>query len=343
MSQSTHSFSDIFSGRTRVGVIRGGQTPEYDLSLKTGSEILKRITNKASYDAVDVLIDKRGVWHVDGKEINDHFLRDYIDLAWIATHGDYGEIQMKLEEQGIPFLGSDAVTSELTFHRGKLKRRLKDLGLQTPDFIELNEMYTGDMDDEQRDSFVENRAFEVFGKLPGPWVVKPVAFSARFHTYLAKTFPELVTALRIISHDVDDVLIEEYISGREFVSGVVPDFRGEERYVVPPHELQHHQDLFSHYASQVGDFTMIPASRISPKVRDLIHELSDELHKEFNLGDYSVFHYIVSPKGLYVISVQDAPELHDQTPLYKGLDHVGATPDEFIHSRIARLLKKKRN
>jgi len=336
------TFEDLFSGRTKIGVVRGGQNPEYELSLKTGSEILKRLQNKHSYDAVDVVIDKYGTWHVNGKEINERYLADHIDLAWIAMHGDNGGVQQLLEELRIPYLGSDPATAELTFNRGKLKHRLKDLGLQTPNHIQMEDMYTGDMDTETRDPFIEERALEIFGKLPGPWVIKPVAFSARFHTYLARTFPELVTALRIISMDVDDVLVEEYIQGREFISGVIPEFREKEKYVIAPHELQHKEPLFSHHESRTGNFEMIPASRMSPKIRDLVHELSEALHTDFNIDDTSVFHFIMSPKGLYVISVQDSPELHENAPFFKGLESMGATQDEYIHSRIARLLKRKK-
>lgn len=339
--EQSSSFEDLFSHRTRVGVVRGGQTPEFQLSLKTGAEILKRLQNKHAYSVVDILIDQNGIWHADGKEINEKFLADYIDLAWLAVHGDNGSIQHHLETLKIPYLGSDPVTADLTFNRARLKQRLKDIGLQTPNHIQLEHMYTGDMEDEMRDRYVEEKAFEVFGKLPGPWVVKPVAFSARFHTYLAKTFPELITALRIISMDVDDVLVEEYIEGREFISGIVPEFRGKEKYTIPPHEIRHHKDLFTHHTSRTGNFDMIPASQISPKIKGLIEELSHELHTDFNLDDTAVFHFIMSPKGLYVISVQDNPELHEHAPLFKGLEYTGASPDEFIFSRIARLLKRK--
>lgn len=337
-----YSINDILKDRARIGIIRGGQTPEYELSLKTGAEILKRLQDNLGYDAFDVLVDKNGDWHVNGKQIHADYLGDYIDLAWIAIHGDNGSVQALLENLGIPFLGSDSVTSELTFNRGKLKKRLKDLGLQTPQHIQLSNMYTGDMDEETRSSYIENRALEIFGALPGPWVIKPVAFSARFHTYLARTFPELVTALRIISMDVDDVLVEEYISGTEYVSGVVPEFRGKDRYVVPPHEVKHNKDLLTHHTVRLGEFDMIPASRMSPKIKELVEKLSEELHQDFNIGDTGVFHFIMSPKGLYVISVQDNPELHDYAPLFKGLEHVGADADDFIHSRVARLLRKRK-
>lgn len=335
------SFNDMFASRTRIGVIRGGKTPEFELSLKTGAEILKRLQNKYQYSVVDILVNKDGIWHANGKEINEKFLGDYIDLAWIAVHGDNGSIQHHLEALQIPYLGSDPVTADLTFNRGKLKQRLKDLGLETPKHVQLDEMYTGDMDDETRDKYVEQKAFEVFGTLPGPWVVKPVAFSARFHTYLAKTFPELITALRIISLDVDDVLVEEYVQGREFVSAVVPEFRGKDKYIIPPHEIRHTKELFTHHTSRIGEFEVIPVSHISPKIKELIEHLTHELHNDFNIDDTGIFHFIMSPKGLYVVSVQDGPEIHEHAPVFKALETVGSHIDEFIYSRLARLLKRK--
>lgn len=340
-SQST-SFSDLFKDKTRIGVIRGGETPEYELSLKTGGEILKRLRSTHSYDVHDVLIDKYGVWHIDGKIVNKSFLSDYIDLAWSALHGDDGEVYHHLETLGIPYLGPDPLSAELMFHRGKKKRRLRDLGLQTPEFFEMHNMYTGDMSEEDRDAFIRERAFDIFGKLPGPWVVKPLAFSARYHTYLAKTFPELITALRVTSMDVDDILIEEYVKGREFVSGIVPEFRNKEKYIIPAHEIKHEKEMFTHDVYRTGSFSMTPAYDVSPHVRQLMDELSEELHKEFNLSDTALIHFLLSSKGLYVMSVHHTPELHEHSPLWKGLEYLGAKPEDFIHSQIARLLRKKK-
>jgi hypothetical protein len=136
-------------------------------------------------------------------------------------------------------------------------------------------------------------------------------------------------------------LVEEYISGKEFVSGVVPDFRGKEKYIIPPHQLQYDKELFTHHTSRTGSFEMIPSNKISPKIKELIEQLSSELHQDFNIDDTAVFHFIMSPKGLYIVSVQDNPELHENAPLFKGLEYTGATPDEFIFSRLARLLKRK--
>ena len=51
--------------RTIVGVLRGGTSREYNLSLKTGGAILSALPEN-KYDTRDILVDKKGVWHSRG-------------------------------------------------------------------------------------------------------------------------------------------------------------------------------------------------------------------------------------------------------------------------------------
>jgi len=63
-----------YNSKTRVGVIRGGVTPEYYMSLAAGSYILNHIP-KDRYQPVDILITKDGTWHKQGLAIEPHDLK----------------------------------------------------------------------------------------------------------------------------------------------------------------------------------------------------------------------------------------------------------------------------
>lgn len=52
--------------KLRVGVLRGGPSSEYEVSLKTGSTILKALAEK--YQPHDIFVTKDGIWHLDGVE-----------------------------------------------------------------------------------------------------------------------------------------------------------------------------------------------------------------------------------------------------------------------------------
>ena len=51
--------------KIRVGVLRGGPSNEYNISLKTGSSVLKNLPEE-KYEARDIFISKNGEWHFRG-------------------------------------------------------------------------------------------------------------------------------------------------------------------------------------------------------------------------------------------------------------------------------------
>ena len=85
--------------RIKVGVLRGGPSSEYEVSLKTGAAVLKNLPEK--YEAADVFIDKKGIWHTRGIETRPDRVLPHLDVAFIALHGKFGEdggIQKMLEQ-----------------------------------------------------------------------------------------------------------------------------------------------------------------------------------------------------------------------------------------------------
>src|SRR5690606_7971615 len=55
--------------RMRVGVLRGGNSPLYSLSLKTGGAVLQALSPER-YEVRDILIDTSGKWHVRGLPVH---------------------------------------------------------------------------------------------------------------------------------------------------------------------------------------------------------------------------------------------------------------------------------
>ena len=55
--------------RITVGVLRGGTSHEYNLSLKTGARMLAALPEE-KYDARDILIDTHGAWHMRGMPVD---------------------------------------------------------------------------------------------------------------------------------------------------------------------------------------------------------------------------------------------------------------------------------
>mgnify|MGYP003425404996 CR=1 FL=1 len=77
----------------KIGVIRGGMSNEYDTSLSSGGNILahlrsEKLNNK--YKTFDVLVDKAGVWHLNGIPTNfkklAYFCCVIVAIEFFFTH-----------------------------------------------------------------------------------------------------------------------------------------------------------------------------------------------------------------------------------------------------------------
>ena len=114
-------------------MLRGGPSNEYEVSLKTGANIIKSLSEK--YSPVDVFIDKKGVWHINGVAYEPHEVFKKIDVAFNALHGEYGEdgkVQKILDTFSIHYTGSKSLSSAIGMNKALAKNIFKSHGIKTP-------------------------------------------------------------------------------------------------------------------------------------------------------------------------------------------------------------------
>jgi len=311
----------------RVGVIRGGISSEYEVSLNTGANVLAHLRSEAmadKYKAVDILIDKEGIWHINGIPTTLDSVSNKVDLIMNALHGDFGEdgkVQILLEQWGIPYTGSGPFSSALGYNKALAKERFKSLGIKTPQSVIIT-MDSIDREKEPR-AIVKDQASFVWSKIAPPWVVKPVSSDSSFEVKICKTFPELENALLALINGNVDILIEEHIKGKEAKVGIVESFRGKDLYTLPPSEIGNKGEICP------GNFT-------NAEKEELQH-LASFIHSSFNLDHYSKSDFMVHPKrGIYVLGIDTQPDLNSESSLSKGLESVGSSIPEFL-SHIIKL------
>ena len=104
--------------KIRVGIVRGGPSSEYYVSLKTGQTVLRHLPEK--YIPVDILIDKTGLWHKDGWQTTPEDIFRNVDVIFNALHGEYGEdgkIQQLMDQFGVSYTGSQALASAIGMNK----------------------------------------------------------------------------------------------------------------------------------------------------------------------------------------------------------------------------------
>lgn len=286
--------------RTVVGVLRGGPSSEYEVSLKTGATILREL-DTSLYEPRDLFIGRDGAWHLHGVPVAPERALHGVDVVWNALHGAFGEdgtAQRLLENLAIPYTGSGAIASATALHKYKTKDAVRALGIKLPHGVLVEN--TGD---------IGTLARKIFRTFPHPAIVKPVSLGSGLGILKAENYAELEYALAHAFAHAPQALVEEFISGRDASVGIIDHYRGEKTYALLP----------------------TPHDRLSAKEKEALVAAAKRIHKALGLQHYSQADFIVSKRGVYFLEINSQPKLHEDSKLMHGLTAVGAKLSDFIH------------
>lgn len=317
---------------TRVGVLRGGPSTEYEISLNTGSAVLSALRKhfEHTYRPLDIFIDRHGQWHIEGVPLEPSALHTKIDVAFNALHGSYGEdgkVQALLEAHGIPCTGSDALSSAVGMNKILSKKVFAHHGIKSP--------YWREIDSREVKSDPDMVARELFATFLLPAVVKPVSSGSSVGVSIVRDFASLSPALLAAAVHGDTILVEEFIPGIEATCGVIEGFRGHELYALPPVEIRPHAGFFDYEAKYQGKSHEIVPATFAESIKKSLEELARMVHRALGLRHYSRSDFIIHPRrGIYVLEVNTLPGLTDESLIPKSLRAVGSDTHELIDHLI---------
>jgi D-alanine-D-alanine ligase len=187
----------------KVAVLMGGRSAEREVSLMSGSGVLKAL-------------QARGV----DAHAFDPAERDLAELkrkgfkrCFIALHGRFGEdgtVQGALELLGIPYTGSGVMASALSIDKVMTKRVWLAEGLPTPKYILL-----------RRGSFTREQVRSVPDELGLPLIVKPAREGSSIGLSKVQGYSEIAAAVDQAAALDADVLCEQFIGGDEVTCPVL--------------------------------------------------------------------------------------------------------------------------
>ena len=191
------------TGERPIVVVMGGPSTEAEVSRRSGGAILKALLSKG-YPAV-------------GMELNPPTFAEEIQklrpaIVFNALHGKYGEdgvLQGTLDMLGIPYTGSGVRAAALTMDKLTAKRIFRAEGVATPRFLCIHES--------ERDAQTAERVRAEFGL---PLVVKAPEQGSSIGVYIVTCEEDLQPAMDEAFSYGNEVLIEEFIHGRELTVAV---------------------------------------------------------------------------------------------------------------------------
>jgi D-alanine-D-alanine ligase len=314
----------------RIGILRGGISPEYTISLKTGGAVQQALY-EAGFEAIDMLLDKEGVLHIKGIPADLEKVQSSVDYVWNALHGEFGEdgqIQQLLDGYNIPYSGSGVLASAQAFNKKVAKDHAESLGIKTPASILVMPDGT---------ESVSELTSRIYKSMAPPWVVKPLSGGGSVRTHFAFTPLDLSQIVEEAISHTEPLLVEQYISGTEVAVGVIDEFRNKKEYVLPVVDITSpHRGVLS-YEDRLGNNYSSSSSRLRADERERLSELAQELHRSLGAKDYSQSEFVVDRFGkIWFIETDTHPALHKDAPFYKALEAVGATLTEFVKSVLEK-------
>ncbi|MED9969014.1 MAG: D-alanine--D-alanine ligase [Ruminococcus sp.] len=303
----------------RIVVLAGGTSTERDVSISSGILVAEALRKKGhevvlldiytgyEQDILDVdelfkknysFTDKVNVGESVGDTISDieevkenrrnkseRFIGesvidicDFADITFLALHGGAGEngqVQAAFDLLGIKYTGSGYFGSALAMNKGLTKSVLIQNKVLTPG----GKIYKTEEEAMEWNSF--------------PCVVKPCSGGSSVGITIANNAEEFVSSVKeALSYGEDDIVVEEYIKGREFSVGLLGG------RALPPIEIIPKEGFYDYRTKyQAGAAEDVCPADITPEEDQKLRKAAEDTYRALQLESYARVDFILDEEG----------------------------------------------
>lgn len=312
-----------------IALLTGGDSSEWQIALQ-GAENIENALDRSRYTPYTIVL-RNGHWTYtapDGTKSeldrNDFTLpvagrKIKLDYALIVIHGTPGEdgrLQGYLDMMGIPYSSCGFVSSVLTFDKAACKRAVAGSGIHLAKEILLNK--TSEID-----------PAAIIAELGLPLFVKPNASGSSFGVTKVKKQNELLPAITEAFKESDQVLMEEFIEGREISCGVM--IAGGKEYIFPITELVCQSEFFDYKAKYQGFSNEITPADLPEAIRKEVNRLTLIAYKRLNCRGVVRIDFIVKGETPYMIEINTIPGMSSHSIIPQQAAAMGMSLTELFN------------
>ncbi|PRD47904.1 D-alanine--D-alanine ligase [Sphingobacterium haloxyli] len=332
--------------KTKVALITGGYTGEAEVSFKSAAFVQEKL-DKEKYDIYPITITLDRWFHVTETGIKipinrEDFSLDIegdivtFDVAFIILHGAPGEdgrLQGYLDMIGLPYTSCDALTSALTMNKGYTKAVISDI---TNLYVAKSVLL-----------FEANRREAVAmvqQNLTLPYFVKPNAGGSSIGMSKVKESSALQPALDRAFDAANtgcQVLVEEFVTGREFSQGIFRNAKGE-LVVLPATEVRTTREFFDFEAKYVAGLTEeITPADLTTEQKERASRIIQDIYVRLNCkGMVRVDFFLEKDTdNFYFIEINTIPGQTAQSFIPQQVRAAGMEEGEFYAELIEAALR----
>ena len=267
--------------KKNIALLAGGYSGEFVISIKTAETIEKNL-DTALYNIYKIIITRDEWYHEGGSgkiqvDKNDFSLtigaqKVQFECVFIAMHGSPGEdgrIQGYLDMLRIPYTTCNAIVSALTFNKSYCNKVVKAFGVvniaNSVHLIKAEPYSVG----------------AILDQLKLPVFVKPNESGSSLGVSKVKHVEELLPAIEKAFKEDSQVLIEEFIEGRELTIGV---YRVKNHlFALPATEIISNNEFFDYDAKYTPGVTNeITPAQIPDAVKDQLETKAMYIYRHLN-------------------------------------------------------------
>ena len=325
--------------KKKIALVTGGYSGEAVISYKSALAIEKNIdTEKWDYYKIDInpngwfyldpggekfSIDKNDFsTTVNGTKINF----DAVLVALHGTPGEDGKLQGYFDCLKIPYSSCDVATSALTFNKRYTVAVASFAGMHVARSLHLF-----------KNAPLSPAA--ILAELKLPLFVKPNNGGSSLGMSKVKDAAELPTALTKAFKEDDQVLVEEFIAGREFTIGV---FRSKGKVIaLPITEIITKNDFFDFEAKYEGASEEITPAEVGEAVAEKIRSEAEKAYEVFNCNGIVRMDYIYdeSSGNPYLLEINTVPGQSEASLVPQQVKAMGMALKEFYSLLIEECFK----
>ncbi|HUE96520.1 MAG TPA: D-alanine--D-alanine ligase [Longimicrobiaceae bacterium] len=327
----------------KIAVLLGGTSAEREVSLATGLGVVEALRERGhtvftidtargfvpeksegellpegvhSAPPEDIAAVRKPAQIVEIPELRD------ADVAFLALHGGIGEdgrLQALLGLHGIRYTGSGPLGSGIAMDKDISKRLLRDAEIPTlpwrvaraPDFS---------YDRDAVDQFI---GF--------PCIAKPSRQGSSVGIYIVDSLDALDQAIQDASEYDTEVMIEQFVRGRELTIGILGD------QPFPPVEIRPKKGIYdyeSKYTAGMTDY-LCPAP-LDGEVTAEVQMYALRAFRVLKLSGYARIDFILAQEQLFCLEANTLPGMTATSLLPKGAQAAGISFPELCE-RIVQL------
>ena len=315
--------------KKKIALITGGYSGEAVISYKSAIAIEKNI-DAEKWDCYKIDINPKGWFYMatEGPQVpvdkNDFSItidgnKIQFDAVLVGLHGTPGEdgkLQGYFDCLKIPYTSCDTATSALTFNKRYTVAVASFAGMHVAKSLHLFKN-------------IPVQPAEILSNLKLPLFVKPNNGGSSLGISKVKEASDLKGALDKAFNEDDQVLVEEFINGREFTIGV---YKSKGKIIaLPITEIISKNEFFDFQAKYEGASEEITPAKVEEAVAEKVRAAAGKAYAVFNCNGIVRIDFIYqeSDGHPYLLEINTVPGQSEASLVPQQVVAMGMTLKEF--------------